>query len=197
MKKVVLLGKLGKKFGKTHILDVRTPAEAIRALCANYSEFQSHMVNSDMGYKVMVDKEPLMDIDHVHNPYSQTINIVPVVMGAKKGVLGVVLGVALIAASFYLPGAALFAVGSFAPSLASISFSLGTSLLLGGITSLLSPQPKAPKPFESAENNPSYNFNGPVNTTRAGQGIPLGYGRLIVGSAVISAGVTADDFVEA
>lgn len=196
MKKVILSGKLGQLFGKTHMLDVRTPAEAVRALCANYADFQKHMINSTMGYKVLVDKTHMLDIQEVHNPYSQTFNIVPVVMGAKKGVLGVVLGVALIAASFWNPLGATIIAG-YSATYASVAFSIGTSLLLGGITQLLSPQPKAPKPYEAAENNPSYNFNGPINTTRAGQGIPLGYGRLIVGSAVVSAGITSDDFVGA
>ena len=39
----------------------------------------------------------------------------------------------------------------------------------------------------------SYTFSGPVNTTAQGQPVPVGYGRLIVGGAVISAGITTEE----
>ena len=63
-------------------------------------------------------------------------------------------------------------------------------MVLGGVVQLLSPQ----QSYDSAssvspENKPSYNFNGPVNTTAQGHPVPLCYGRMIVGSAVISAGL--------
>ena len=66
----------------------------------------------------------------------------------------------------------------------------GISMVLGGVVQLLSPQ----QTYDSAaserpENRPSYNFNGPVNTTAQGHPVPLCYGRMIVGSAVISAGI--------
>ncbi len=53
--------------------------------------------------------------------------------------------------------------------------------------------PKAQDPAEKPDNQPSYVFNGPVNTTAQGQPVPIGYGRLIVGGAVISAGISIDD----
>ena len=55
---------------------------------------------------------------------------------------------------------------------------------------LLVPVPKVSGPQERPENKPSYLFNGAVNTTEQGQPIPLLYGELIVGSAVVSAGLT-------
>jgi predicted phage tail protein len=46
---------------------------------------------------------------------------------------------------------------------------------------------------DQAENKASYNFNGPINTTAQGNPVPLGYGRKIVGSAVVSAGIYSED----
>ena len=46
---------------------------------------------------------------------------------------------------------------------------------------------------EQVENKPSYLFDGAVNTTRQGNAVPVGYGRLRVGSQVISAGLTAQN----
>ena len=43
-------------------------------------------------------------------------------------------------------------------------------------------------------NTPSYLFNGAVNTTAQGHPVPIGYGRLIVGSAVISASIVTTEY---
>jgi hypothetical protein len=71
-------------------------------------------------------------------------------------------------------------------TLATVAFSVGVSLALGGIAQMLAPQPKFDGPQE--EQQPSYVFNGAVNTTAQGQPVPVGYGRMIVGSAVIIGG---------
>jgi predicted phage tail protein len=43
MKKIQLLGELGKKFGKSFKMDVKNPAEAVRALCVNFPEFRKEL----------------------------------------------------------------------------------------------------------------------------------------------------------
>jgi predicted phage tail protein len=70
--------------------------------------------------------------------------------------------------------------------------SMGASMVLGGIVQLLSPTPKIDSGIgsEDALHRPSYNFNGVVNTTAQGHPVALAYGRVICGSAVISAGLT-------
>ena len=71
----------------------------------------------------------------------------------------------------------------------------GVSMTVNGIVQLLFPQPKMKAPKERPEDTPSYSFNGPVNTMAQGHPVPLLYGELIVGSAVISAGIEAKDEV--
>ena len=66
---------------------------------------------------------------------------------------------------------------------------MGASLIMGGVIELLTPQQKVTSSGDSADNTPSYNFNGPVNTTAQGHPVPLAYGEVMTGSAVISAGV--------
>jgi predicted phage tail protein len=140
----------------------------------------------------LVGKEAISEQD-LHGPVgANTITIAPVIAGAGGKFGQIILGVALIAASFYLPTTALFSIGSFAPSIASLSFSIGLSLTLGGVAQMLAPQPASSEPSERPENQPSYTFNGAVNTTAQGQPVPVGYGRVVVGSAVISAGIDVD-----
>jgi len=67
MKKVVLRGELGKQFGRVHHFDLNTPAEAIRALCANFEGFQQALVTAaerGVGYIVQVGKAAIEEGNH-------------------------------------------------------------------------------------------------------------------------------------
>lgn len=190
MKTIILLGELGKKFGRKHRLDVGSAAEAIRALCANFKEFRQFVASSaerNVAYRVINVREDISE-QELHHPVGHTIVFAPVVIGANflKKFGMAILGAVLIVASFFLPPLAL--VGT--ATLASVTFTIGVSLVLGGVAQLLAPTPKTPG---SEENTASYVFNGPVNTSAQGATIPVGYGRMIVGSAVISAGIKSED----
>lgn len=187
LKTVILSGELGRKYGRRHRFAIESPAEAVRALCANFKDFKTHLIESDkrgVGYRVLVggaDQKP----EDFHHPSSRAeIRIVPVIGGRKSGIWQVVAGAALIAASFFIPGGEIVAGLTYS----SLAFSVGVSLALGGVAQMLAPQPKT----SAGKNQASYEFSGPVNTTAQGVPVPVGYGRLIVGSAVVSAGITVD-----
>jgi predicted phage tail protein len=193
MRTVILLGELGKRYGTRHRLDISTPAEAIRALSANFKDFAAFVSSSherNVGYRVLNMREDV-DIDHLHDPASYQLAIVPVVAGSKNALTSILLGTALIAAAFLTGGASLAATGITFSSLAGqIVFGIGVSMALSGVAQLLAPVPTKP----DAEETNSYVFNGAVNTTSQGQPVPIGYGRMIVGSAVISSGINVEDF---
>lgn len=193
MKTIILLGELGKRYGRRHMLDVKSPAEAVRALCANFKDFAAFVSASserNVGYRVLNMRDDVGE-DELHNPASRRITIVPVVGGAGGSVGKILVGAALIAAAVLVPG--LGAVTLFGTTtLATVAFGVGVSLALGGVAEMLAPQPKYEGPKEE-DQQPSYVFNGPVNTTAQGQPVPVGYGRMIVGSAVISAGISVED----
>ena len=229
MKRVVLRGELGKQFGRIHKFDLNTPAEAIRALCANFEGFQQALVTAGergVGYIVQVGKAAIEELDEVHNPTGQDeeISITPVLVGAGGGGgIGTILaGVALVAVSVLLPGAglfgtqALFATGTaglagagFATVLGTAVSAIGAGLILYGTSQLLSPQPadlpglssntpNRKTSFDPANNDPadnraSYIYNGAVNLTAQGNPVPICYGRMRVGSVVVSAGVSTTD----
>lgn len=205
MKTIVLLGELGKKFGRKHRFDVKSPAEAIRALVANYPAFERHMIESVLPYRVVVGKSPIQQLDDIHNPSgdSETIKIVPVMAGAGGNGMSIgmiVLGVALVAAAFFTGGASIAAAGFLEGGLVTtfwggMALGLGSALILGGTAQLLAGTPKAVDMSSTGtENNPSYGFNGPVNVSAQGNPVPVGYGRMIVGSAVISAGIVTEEY---
>lgn len=191
MRTVQLLGELGKKFGRKFKLDVKNPAEAVRALCVNFPELEKHLIDSEkrgIGYRVLVGKE-IQQVEDLQNPSGkQTIKFVPVVMGAKSGgmfgvIVGAVLVVAGVAGNYFFPG------NPVSPYL----INAGVAMMIGGVIQMLAPVPKTPKDEDRPDNKPSYVFNGAVNTTAQGYPVPVGYGRMIVGSAVISAGIVAEE----
>lgn len=196
LREIRLYGTLGETFGRVHHLAVQSPGEAVRALCALHQGFERAILQG--AWRVWSGATRIGQPEDVCLPTGsrEVIRIAPVLAGAGGGGLGrILIGAALIGASFFLPAAPLFTIGAFAPSIASIAASVGFSMVLGGITQMLSPQPKvdAGSDAEAANNRPSYVFNGAVNTTAQGQPVPVGYGRMIVGSAVLSAGLATED----
>ena len=61
---------------------------------------------------------------------------------------------------------------------------VGTQLALNGIVKLMTDEP------ESLEEEESTLFNGPINNTKSGIPVPLAYGRMEVGGAVVNFGFT-------
>ena len=135
----------------------------------------------------------------------ERIDIVPVVEGAgdNMGLFLVIFGVLMIlTAGLAAAGTSLFAtaggagLGATVTALGGISASTlllgGFALLIGGVA-LMSMNP--PEFDDSAEVDiskgaggaRSYLFNGPTNTSREGGPVPIGYGRLLVGSQIIQA----------
>lgn len=193
LKTVLLYGALGQRFGRVHRLAVDTPAEAVRALSANFPAFEAYVARSESGYRVRYSDAVAENARELHNPAGPgTIRIIPVVAGAKNGMGGIFLGAALIAFAWWNP-LGWSTIAFMGTTVGAAMTSIGVSLVLGGVTQMLAPQPKTPTVAERPENQPSYLFDGPVNTTAQGHPVPVGYGRLIVGSAVISAGISVEE----
>lgn len=190
VRNVRLYGKMGAKFGRCHRLAVNSPAEAVQALCSQLPGFEAYLYGSKeqgFGFAVFNGKKGLTE-EELNFPSGITadIRIAPMPFGAKKGgVIQIIVGVVLI-----IIGAVLtyFGYGAYGVPL----MKMGLAMVIGGVVQLLIPVPKMQNPKEKKE-DPNYSFNGPVNTTAQGHPVPLLYGRLRVGSAVISAGITLKD----
>jgi predicted phage tail protein len=224
MKVVKVYGALRKKLGQCRFqFDVDTPAQAFKALCVNFPGLDKWLLDSEkdgVGYRVTIGKEKLNDENALLlvAPFSEreVFSITPVIAGAGGNVgASIGIGVGLIFASFLLPGAGLFGATSLfgataatagtAGALTTLGVALsglGASLVLGGIAQAISPAPV----MSSATNNPmergrdaakfeSFTFSGIVNTAKQGLPVPIAYGRLFVGSAVLSSGLDVDQIL--
>lgn len=203
MTKVVLHGRLGRAVGrKIWYLAVSSVAEALRAIEANTGKLFSFLAAHENGrapYRVLINHEDWRAPEEIVYPLGnlQVINVIPVLAGSGKGgIWQVLIGLALItAAVLAVPtgGLSLKAVFTGVPGFFA---TVGVTLTLGGIAQLITPTPKADfLGTERPENRPSYLFSGPINTTRQGNAVPVGYGFLRVGSQVISTSMTSEDLI--
>ena len=168
----------------------------MRALCALLPGFERRMLDSgDKGvrYACFIGRRNLAE-DELSLPAGQDeIRIAPMPAGAKRGGLfQVILGVAMIAASF-IPGLNVAMWSGTTATWSAGLASMGAAMALSGVAQLLTPQQRLLSVKDGPDNGASYNFNGPVNTTAQGNPVPVIYGEMIVGSATISAGIYSED----
>ena len=224
LKTVTLYGELAERYGKNWNLDINSPSEAVRALCANNPTFKNFLATSQergVGYKISVGKTYIEEVNEIYSPSGkQEIKIIPVVLGAKKSGLGtILLGVALIASGGWLASAAtqmaasgalgaaaagggavtggamasglagLNAASAIGTMVQGVAMKFGAAMILGGIGQLLAPTPPA-----EVKDDENYAFNGAANTARQGVPVPICYGQLMVGGAVISSGITNENY---
>ena len=199
LKNVRLYGQLGSKFGRVYrlALDSNTPAEAIAALCSQIKGFSSYLAQAKdrgIGFAIFVGKKNLSHDELLSPSGADDIRIAPILLGSKNGgVFNIVMGAVLIVVGGFIAG---WSFGAASPIGSSIA-AMGASMIAGGVVQLLSPQPRQLKSGDRPDNQPSYVFNGAVNTQAQGNPVPVLYGRMIVGSAVISAGIHAEDYAPA
>lgn len=188
MRTVRLYGQLGSRFGRSFRLAVNSPAEAIRALCAIVPGFQQYLATAKeqgMAFAVFIGKQNITKDQLQDPPGADDIRIAPVLLGSKRGgVLNIILGVVMIVVGVWTQNYNLVYSGAV--------------MAIGGVVQMLGPQPKGLGSQDSVENQPSYSMNGTVNTQAQGNPVPVPYGGhdtkgMLVGSAVISGGIMAED----
>lgn len=192
MNTVHLMGALGEKYGERFEFDIRTAREAVFALCANFPEFEKDIRTGDFQVVVGLSERDGIFLDEEGvgelNLGSNNVFIIPVTEGAKRGgLLGVLAGVALLGLSGITGGALAPLVGHTlwgSTTVGTLAGSLGASMLISGVASLLAKETKA------EDDNRSYTMTGPNSSTREGQILPIIYGEVYTGGMLISGGVS-------
>lgn len=194
LRPIKVYGSLAKFLGtRSFMADVKSPAEAVRFLIANFPGVEAHM--SERHYKVSVGRFELEAGSEPEQltypaPAAEAIRIVPVLTGA--GATGrIIAGVALIAFSVLLPGVGAAIGGALMTQIGLV----GAGLALTGIAQLLTPTPTQQATGPDTVNDPrkSYSFSGIQNVSRQGVPVPIVYGETIVGSVVLSAGINTEE----
>lgn len=211
--KVVLHGELGQKFGEEWLLSVSSVSEAINAIQnltdGKFNKFLLQKEKASVKYRILINNEDFLTekpldedstIEDIKNTNLvikinnlKTIDIVPIIEGAGGGLLNSILGGLLIVVGALL---VIFSGGTLT-YLGVGLIMIGAGLLAAGITALLA-KPPTFDDFRTIGGGAklSYLFNGPENVTKEGGPIPVGYGKLLVGSQVIGASYVNKDTSE-
>lgn len=197
MTTVTIYGSLASRLkGEVWRFEVSSVREVFDALEATTGELvRTLLANPENAYHISVNGSPVTDYRQLVANHGElkTVTITPVIQGSgNMGGWLAIIGLVILA--IVIPGAM--------PALTSASISLttgqaffitlGLTLTLSGVSQMLIGSAKSDS-REAPENKPSYIFSGPVNTLSQGNPIPLGFGEVLIGSQVISAGIRTVD----
>ena len=189
LKKIKVYGTLRKFLGQSEFkVDLNTPREAISFLVCNFEGIEKHM--AEQFYTIQVGARVITE-DLLNFNTQEDIKIIPVVHGNFFQIL---LGIGSLLGSSALPSTLL---GSklLATVATTALTSIGTSMVVDGVTSMLTPQEPTSSAVSGQDSlDPSalasnYSFTGLTNISNAGVPVNLVYGEILVGSIVVSNGV--------
>ncbi len=186
---IKLSGSMAQRLGRTHYRVLDSSREVFRALSATLDGFDAWLRDArakGLDFVIFRDRRNIGQDEFEMVSAGSELRIIPVIRGSKRAgifqtILGAVMVVGGIVASPFTGGSSL-----------SIAWA-GRAMMVGGVIQMLSPQPAGLRMRQDPDNKPSYAFGGPVNTTAAGNPVPLLYGRRDIGGAIISAGIYAED----
>lgn len=192
---IKLQGNL-KRFGSEFKVNADKIKEGVSALLTQLAGFRNTIQKGQ--FHVIVGEKDLTNESIFPNFDEQltedtTLIIIPAIKGAKGniGALSVVIGVVLIAASWWAGGSAGFAyLGAQGMAGATATFMAGAALIASGVASMLTPTPKMGdhKLGDEKEKKSSTSFSNTANMVAQGRPVPLAYGEIMTGSLVISKG---------
>lgn len=186
MKKVILGGILGEKFGAEWYLDVKNAREACYAIAQMVKEFGVFMNEAQskgIEFALWHDKSNIGYRELDITTSASVLRIDPVIGGSKGGILQVVIGAILVVAGVVLN---IVAPGAGMPLIYA-----GIAMLAGGVAMMLMPQADAGDANDSG-NKPNKGFGGAVTTVAANNPVPILYGLRDVGGFLISGEIKSD-----
>lgn len=178
MTTVYLHGLLGKEFGRKFRFSLGRPKDSIWAIDANKKGFVNRLIElakKGANYSVVVDGRISQNI--LLETSAKELHIIPSISGSA----GVAVAVGVVAA---IVGYA----GTFGSVVSAILIAVGTAAVSYGISNLMQKDQKTDVGSASATSTAfsrSFLFSNGENITEQGIPVPIGYGRLRIGSAVI------------
>lgn len=174
-----------KQFGTEFRLDCKTPAEVVQALTSQIPKLRQFIQQGLFTVRVgreYLDNRYLEQGLNQHLKDDSTVHFTPVLKGSKKaGLFQTIVGAVMVvvgAFTSWTGGAALIAGG--------------IGLMAGGVAQMLTKMPSM-STGKDAERKQSTSFSNLSNMAAQGRPMPLAYGRIRVGSLIISQGVETMD----
>lgn len=174
-----------KQFGSNFRLDCKTPAEVVQALTSQIPKLRQFIQQGLFTVRVgreYLDNRYLEQGLNQHLKDDSTVHFTPVLKGSKKaGLFQTIVGAVMVVVGAFtslVGGAALIAGG--------------IGLMAGGVAQMLTKMPSM-STGRDAEKKQSTSFSNLSNMAAQGRPMPLAYGRIRVGSLIISQGVETMD----
>jgi len=174
MTQVRIHGILAREFGDTFPMKVGSSKDVLHALDANNEGFIARIIElqkEGFFYEIIINKKRVNHTEEMHYHFDpETIDLVPAITGSGIAALGA-----------YVVGA--IGAGTFFAAIAK-------AVLFAAISYALSPKPEVEQLEITADaSKESLIFSNTVNLATQGAPLPIGYGRLKVGSQVVQATV--------
>ena len=201
MTKIYLHGILEKEYQKFFCLNLKNASDLIDAIDCNRQGFKARILslqNKCFFYDIIVNKKRIKSFEDLKEK-PKRIDLVPAIAGAGPAIAGFITTTVVptvtavtsfigqtLGAGFSAITGSLGGIGG-AGTFGNIAASVG----LAAIASVLAPKPDLGLPAQqeiSAVANAlseSYIFSSKINLAQQGSFLPIGYGRLKVGSAVV------------
>jgi len=184
MTKVRLHGILAKEFGEFFSFKLGKAKDVIRAIDANKKNFIKRI--NDLGkqgfnYTLVVDGKKVSELSEIEiKKEHKNIEIVPMIAGSGPIAATVVTTIATVALT------SAFAAGTISAT-AFLLGSIAIAVVGLGLQMLLAPKPDAGPPISATTKafSESFAFSNKANVATQGTPVPVGYGRLKVGSQVV------------
>lgn len=174
-----LYGQLKKDYGDYMDFDASTPREAVTALAYQCPKYKKYLRDNSW-HIVLGDKENEIseqELD-IHLGKYQEVHLIPAIEGQGKWASTIVGAIiVVVSAIWWNPG----------------GIAAGAAMMVGGIISATTKVPGIQDTRqEEKDKRASFLFSGAVNSSTQGLPIPRGYGRVLIGSSVVSASVYAE-----
>ena len=135
VRRINLEGELGEKFGKVWHLNVKSPAEAVRAIDAQRKGFKKYFLDTEekgIGYEVIVGDQGIQQEEGLlyPSPMRDDYTFVPIPQGGKSRAMGMIMMGAIIILSAGAAAGVFGATGLMAPGAA-------VTTAAGGMTSTI------------------------------------------------------------
>jgi predicted phage tail protein len=185
MTNIILHGILAKEFQPSFRMKIHKAANVVKAIDANRTSFNKRifdLAREGLNYTIIVDGRKITELEELNaQKEPQEIHLVPLIVGAG----GVALVSAIVVAGGGVVGAAgLVGGAAFAAGLINAVVLTAVSM---GLQMLLAPKPDAGPPMSASTKalSESFSFSNRANVASQGSPVPVGYGRLKVGSQLI------------
>ena len=199
-------GEIGRRFGTTHQFAVKTPNEAIRALCQLVPGFRTFLTSAhERGIFFQIVTSNQQDgITYDELGLGCTsFTLVPVITGSFFGLFGgggggffqILAGIALVAFAMTGFGVVAFgAAGTISAGIQTATMALGMGLLFTGVASLFAPgAPTGQKNITEGRDADDAISGGAAPVAANGQPIPLLFGEYLVSRMPVIASYIKDN----